>query len=183
MHFEYARGDKVHAVELVELGEGRWRALWSLRADDAEDGELLAEESLELEVLPSGPASYSVLNGSSVHELRVERDGFHRHVVESGRATSFAYRDPYTTGAGGSDGHDGGPVDIISPMPGRVVELLVEEGARVEEGQTVVVVEAMKMANEYRAPFAGTVSVIRSAVGDAVEGGTVLMVIEPDAED
>ena len=183
MHFEYSRGDKVHAVELVELGEGRWRAHWSLRGNDPEDDGVLKEETFEFHAEASGPASYSVLQGHLIHELRLERNGFQRSVIEAGRETSFEYRDPYTTGAGGPGGHGGGPAEIASPMPGRVVELLVEEGARVTEGQTVVVVEAMKMANEYRSPIDGTVSSLRCAVGDAVEGGTVLLVVEPDSED
>lgn len=183
MHFEYARGDKVHAVELVELGEGRWRANWSLRSADDEDRTKISERSFEFHAEASGPASYSVLHGLLVHELRLERAGFERSVIEAGHAAGFTYRDPYTTGAGGAGGHGGGPAEIVSPMPGRVVELLVEDGADVSEGQTVVVVEAMKMANEYRSPIDGRVSALRCAVGDAVEGGTVLLVVEPHPED
>ena len=183
MRFEYLRGERIHRVELTELGEGRWRVAWSLRAaggDEPSESEPLEVRSFELEALPVGPSAYSVREGHSVTELRIERDGSTRTVIEAGRAARFEHLDPYASGGGLGPGHHGGPAEIASPMPGRVVELLVSEGERVEEGATVVVVEAMKMANEYRSPVTGTVTSLRCAPGDAVEGGTVLLVVTPD---
>ncbi len=72
-----------------------------------------------------------------------------------------------------------GPAPVRSPMPGRVVKILVRPGERITAGQPVVVVEAMKMENELRAPRAGTVREIRCAEGAAVEAGQDLVVIEP----
>jgi biotin carboxyl carrier protein len=66
---------------------------------------------------------------------------------------------------------------VKTPMPGRVVKLLVAVGDRVDAGQPVIVVEAMKMENELRAPAGGTVTDVRAAAGMAVEAGAVLMVI------
>jgi glutaconyl-CoA/methylmalonyl-CoA decarboxylase subunit gamma len=71
-----------------------------------------------------------------------------------------------------------GPASVRSPMPGRVVKILVRAGERVAAGQPVVVVEAMKMENELRAPRAGTVRELRSAEGAAVEAGQDLVVID-----
>jgi biotin carboxyl carrier protein len=72
-----------------------------------------------------------------------------------------------------------GPAAVKSPMPGRVVKILVRPGDRVPAGHAVVVVEAMKMENELRAPRAGTVREIRCAEGAAVEAGQDLVVVEP----
>ena len=72
-----------------------------------------------------------------------------------------------------------GPAAVKSPMPGRVVKVLVRAGERVSAGHAVVVVEAMKMENELRAPRAGTVREIRCAEGAAVEAGQDLVVVEP----
>lgn len=72
-----------------------------------------------------------------------------------------------------------GPVPVVAPMPGLIVRVDVSLGDRVAAGQGVVVMEAMKMENELRAPAAGTVRAIRAAAGAAVEKGTVL--IEFDA--
>lgn len=64
---------------------------------------------------------------------------------------------------------------IVAPMPGRVVKVLVTEGQEVAEGDPCVVVEAMKMENELRAPKSGTVSKVHVSEGAAVEGQTLLV--------
>jgi biotin carboxyl carrier protein len=74
-------------------------------------------------------------------------------------------------------GNDAAPVTIRSPIPGRVVKLLVKADDVVKAGQTVVVLEAMKMENELRAPRAGRVTALRCAEGTAVEAGQDLVTI------
>jgi biotin carboxyl carrier protein len=63
-------------------------------------------------------------------------------------------------------------------MPGRVVRLLVEKGAAVAAHQGVLVLEAMKMQNEIKAPKEGRVADLRVAAGDTVSAGDVLAIIE-----
>ncbi len=67
---------------------------------------------------------------------------------------------------------------VSSPMPGRVVKIEVAVGDKVEPGQGVVIVEAMKMENELNAEVAGTVKEIQCEEGQAVEDGQTLIVIE-----
>ena len=74
--------------------------------------------------------------------------------------------------------HGHGQVTIVAPMPGRVVRVLVAAGDPVDVRQPVIVVEAMKMENELRAPRAGHVKEIAVAPGTSVEAGRVLAVIE-----
>jgi biotin carboxyl carrier protein len=64
-----------------------------------------------------------------------------------------------------------------SPMPGKVVKVLVKEGDEVEPGRPLVVVEAMKMENELVAEIPGTVQKVYVQPGDAVEGGAKLISI------
>ncbi|MBL9028369.1 MAG: biotin/lipoyl-binding protein [Myxococcales bacterium] len=71
----------------------------------------------------------------------------------------------------------GGEGTVRSPMPGRVVRVLVKEGDEVEAGAPVVVVEAMKMENELVAERAGTVKRVVTSAGATVEGGAVLVEI------
>jgi biotin carboxyl carrier protein len=71
----------------------------------------------------------------------------------------------------------GAPVVIRSPIPGRVVKLLVKAGDAVTAAQTLVVLEAMKMENELRAPRAGRVLDVRCAEGAAVESGQDLVTV------
>jgi biotin carboxyl carrier protein len=66
---------------------------------------------------------------------------------------------------------------IKSPMPGRVVKVLVAQGDHVHPGQGVVVLEAMKMENEVRARVAGTVADVHVAAGAAVDGSTKLVTL------
>ncbi len=71
------------------------------------------------------------------------------------------------------------PGDATAPMPGRVVRVLVEEGQPVNEGQTVAIVEAMKMENEIHAPITGVVKKIFVKPGDNVTPDDALLRIEP----
>lgn len=68
--------------------------------------------------------------------------------------------------------------DIDAPMPGKVLQVLVKEGDVVEEGQPLVVLEAMKMENVIKAAANGTVSVVQAAEGQAVEKGALLVGFE-----
>lgn len=74
-------------------------------------------------------------------------------------------------------GEHAGPAVIASPMSGKIVSVLVKEGQQVRAGDGVVVVEAMKMENELRAPKAGVVQELVAQVGATVDGGARLCVI------
>jgi acetyl/propionyl-CoA carboxylase alpha subunit len=71
-----------------------------------------------------------------------------------------------------------GPAPIIAPMPGLIVRVNVSVGDRVEAGQGLVVMEAMKMENELRAIAPGTVRSVEVAPGTAVEKGALLVALE-----
>mgnify|MGYP003951100521 CR=1 FL=1 len=74
---------------------------------------------------------------------------------------------------------DGGGSDVVKvKMPGRVVRILVEEGSQVSKGEAVIVVEAMKMENELKAPRDGVVQRICVAPDQSVEAKTVLIELE-----
>ena len=67
---------------------------------------------------------------------------------------------------------------VAAPMPGRIVVVQATVGVAVEEGQALLVMEAMKMELTLRAPRAGTVAEVRAAEGEFVEGDAVLVVLE-----
>lgn len=71
-----------------------------------------------------------------------------------------------------------GPAPLIAPMPGLIVRVNVALGERVSAGQGIVVMEAMKMENELRAPAAGTVKAVHVTPSMAVEKGAVLVDFE-----
>jgi biotin carboxyl carrier protein len=74
-------------------------------------------------------------------------------------------------------GNDAAPVTVRSPIPGRVVKLLVKVDDSVKAGQTIAVLEAMKMENELRAARAGTVAEMHAREGASVDAGALLAVI------
>ncbi|HSL26123.1 MAG TPA: biotin carboxylase N-terminal domain-containing protein [Acidimicrobiia bacterium] len=67
---------------------------------------------------------------------------------------------------------------LHSPMPGKVIKVMVNEGQEVAEGEVLLVMEAMKMEHTLRAPHGGVVRAIRAAAGDQVEADQVLVVVE-----
>jgi propionyl-CoA carboxylase alpha chain len=77
----------------------------------------------------------------------------------------------------GSDGPSGG---LVAPMPGKVIDLRVELGQRVSAGETLIVLEAMKMEHPMKAPEDGVVAELRVALGEQVENGTLLLVVETE---
>jgi biotin carboxyl carrier protein len=81
-------------------------------------------------------------------------------------------------GAANAASRAGGQSKITTQMPGKVVRILVEAGAEVEAGDPVIIVEAMKMQNEMKAPRAGRVAAINVQAGATVSAGDVLLIIE-----
>jgi len=97
--------------------------------------------------------------------------GHRLHVkVESERMRALASAPGHKSGAGAGA--------VVSPMPGRVLKVLVAEGEQVLVGAALVVVEAMKMENELSAARGGTVRRIHVAPGQTVESGALLVEIE-----
>jgi 3-methylcrotonyl-CoA carboxylase alpha subunit/geranyl-CoA carboxylase alpha subunit len=76
-----------------------------------------------------------------------------------------------------------GEGDVTAPMPGCVVEVRVEAGQTVRAGDTLCVIEAMKLFQSLAAPFDGTVAALRCAPGDNVSGGALLLVVAPATTD
>jgi biotin carboxyl carrier protein len=141
-----------------------------------------ARWSLLLRQMESEPAASRPRYGwpASSHEIAIEpRVRGVRVVHVDGREISVSILDPRRRAARGRDGaaDTAGPGVIVSPMPGRVVKVLVAPGDAVAARQGLVVVEAMKMENELRAPRAGRVSEVRVREGAPVDANTVLIVL------
>ena len=81
--------------------------------------------------------------------------------------------------AGGGAGGDGGNGTITVPMQGTIVKIEVEVGQEVEAGQSLLVLEAMKMENQINSDVSGTVAEIKVSAGDTVGGGDTVIVITP----
>ncbi|HET6761957.1 MAG TPA: biotin/lipoyl-containing protein [Gemmatimonadaceae bacterium] len=152
----------------------------------------LEPDVVRYEAEPPEHAELSDVEGSPVRMVRIDTH-IYRVVVQKrqgrGRYTLWvdgyrfeaealdertrAIRDLSAASAGPS-----GPAPILAPMPGLVVRVSVKAGDRVEAGQGLVVMEAMKMENELRATAAGIVRSVEVSPGTAVEKGALLVALE-----
>jgi biotin carboxyl carrier protein len=124
------------------------------------------------------PGVYSILRQGKSYVVRV-RPGPEGLLVEVGDSRWQAeVRDPRNSGRRQNSAIGSGRQKIASPMPGKVVRVLVTEGQQIEPGQGLIVVEAMKMQNEMKATKAGKVVEIRTKEGATVGAGEVLAIIE-----
>jgi biotin carboxyl carrier protein len=152
---------------------------------DIADGSTLADiggRHYKVELRQLAADEYLLINGTDVYKCRVEeRHGSNNTfaVVLRGVNYDITVIDPKRLrSARSSAAHDHGAAEIVSPMPGKVVRVLVEAGATVEAGAGIIVVEAMKMQNEMKAPKTGVVVSINAAAGATVNAGDVLAIIE-----
>ncbi|MFL2984471.1 MAG: biotin/lipoyl-binding protein [Euryarchaeota archaeon TMED248] len=72
---------------------------------------------------------------------------------------------------------------VSANIPGKIVTIEVSEGDVVEEGQVILILEAMKMQNEIQAPISGTVNSVHCEEGQSIEANVPLVVIEPDSSE
>jgi len=124
------------------------------------------------------PGVYSMLRDGRSLLFRVAPVNGAVVVDVEGREYRVEARDPRAGGRHGRHTLGEGRQNIIAPMPGKVMRVLVAEGDSVQPGQGLAVVEAMKMQNEVRAPREGRVVSLRAKPGDAVTAGAVLLVLE-----
>ncbi len=78
----------------------------------------------------------------------------------------------------GANGFGSNENTISSPMPGKVVKILVKEGDEIEEGENAIIISAMKMESEYKSPKDGIVRKINVKEGDTIEGNQILIELD-----
>jgi biotin carboxyl carrier protein len=127
------------------------------------------------DVVEAEQGVYSILAGGRSFDIRLEHA--HYGTVAQHRSSRVLLekvsRTRRTAGASGS-----GPLNVKAAMPGRVVRVLVAEGDRVNGGQGLVVLEAMKMQNEIAASREGVVRRLTAQEGKVVAAGELLCVLE-----
>jgi biotin carboxyl carrier protein len=158
------------AMKLEVLVNGRAGTL-QLEPSSFEYNGLLRDFSIE----PSGPGIFSILIEGRSYQATVLAP----EVIQvNGHIFSVELFDPRELRARSSAGASQGRQNIVAPMPGKVVRLLVSAGDRIEEGQGLIVVEAMKMQNEMKSPKTGLVVEVKTKTGATVSAGEILVVIE-----
>jgi biotin carboxyl carrier protein len=164
MLYDVTIDGKNHRLDL-NLADGRW--LCRLNGRD-----------LELDAILARPDVLSLRIGNLAYEVKSERVANELHLWVGSKRFAVEIRDPRSFRGRVRAGDDQGPRKIVAPMPGKVVRVLVREGAEVESGAGVAVVEAMKMQNEIKSPKQGTIRKILVGEGAAVNAGDVLAIVE-----
>ena len=139
---------------------------------------VLEGRELEVDLQSAGAGFSSLLIGGRSHEVALARRGSTFDVVLRGRALSLELQDASRADGAAPRKLVGGPARVTAPMPGRIVRVLVAPGQEVGAGEGLVVMEAMKMENELRAPRAGRVRALEVSERQAVETGALLVVLE-----
>lgn len=166
MKYEVRISGKTHIVELEHRADG-WHA------------SIEGESGIAADVVEIVPNVFSVLLSGCSHEIYVTPSSGGQLQLHTGGLEFLAeVIDPRSWRGrrhGGAEAE--GREQILAPMPGKVVRLLVKAGDTVEARQGLLVVEAMKMQNEIRSPKSGTVDRILVAEGQAVNAGEVLCIV------
>jgi len=166
MKYEVRISGKTHLAELERQSD-----TWEVKLDGQPTVANVAEVA---------PNTFSVLLSGHSHEVHLAplpggsvqlQTGGHEFLAEVVDPRSWRGRRH-----GGAEAE--GRQQIVAPMPGKVVRVLVKAGDAVEAGEGLLVVEAMKMQNEIRSPKSGTVERVLAKEGQAVNAGEVLAWVE-----
>jgi biotin carboxyl carrier protein len=157
--------EKTRVIELERDG-----ATWRVKLD----GRPVAVDAVEI-----APNTLSILLDSASFEINLTPFPGGKLKLQTGSREFIAeVIDPRAWSGRRHGGVEAeGRQQIVAPMPGKVVRLLVREGDRVEAGQGLLVVEAMKMQNEIRSPKNGAVERVLAKEGQPVNAGDVLCVV------
>jgi biotin carboxyl carrier protein len=136
------------------------------------------DRHLETDAVEIAPGAYSILLGGRAFEAHIQSEGDALRIFVGEREFTAQVFDPRVwRGRRGGALELEGRQQIAAPMPGKIVRLLVAQGARVEAGQGLLVVEAMKMQNEIRSPKSGVVERLLVTEGQAVNAGEIIAIV------
>lgn len=166
MKYEVRISGKTRIVEVERDGNGSWQAKL--------DGQPHAADAVEI-----APNIFSVLLSGQSHDVCITPNPDGKLLIQSGHHEfTVEVIDPRSWSGRRHGGVEvEGRQQIVAPMPGKVVRVLVKAGDAVQAGQGLLVVEAMKMQNEIRSPKSGTVERAFAQEGQAVNAGEVLCII------
>jgi biotin carboxyl carrier protein len=156
-----AGGVNNRVVELARAEEG-----WVITLDG---------QRVDADVAEVAANTFSILLNGRAFEIRVmpRLDGS-LQVQTSREEFLVELLDPRAWRGRHSAAEAEGRQQVVAPMPGKIVRVLVQEGELVEAGQALLVVEAMKMQNEIRSPKNGKVEGLRVKEGQPVNAGEIL---------
>jgi biotin carboxyl carrier protein len=165
MEFEYTIGSKVYKVS-IELKDGYYNIN-------------LVDQSFKVNCSSISPHCFSMLIGDKSHTVYIADDAEGKYISLKG--AHYLVRETAQKEAA----QHGSPADlpvsdglISAPMPGKIVKILVKEGEEVEQGQSLLILESMKMENSIASPFKGKVIKVNVDIGELAQPGESLIELE-----
>jgi biotin carboxyl carrier protein len=162
VYLDSVAGKSKHVVDLEKNG-----ATYKVSLDG---------QPVDADVILTAPNAVSVILNGAAFEFQIAPSSEGAYTLQTGGHEFHAeVRDPRSwrarkPGALEAEGRQ----QILAPMPGKVIRILVRVGDEVEAGQGLIVVEAMKMQNEIRSPKKGKVERLQAKEGQAVNAGDIL---------
>jgi len=146
------------------------------------DGNIIIDETtynIDYRQMPGSGVTSLILNHHSLEAVVEEKEGVWEVLIRGELypvmvADERAYR---LANARGSFAAPDGEITVQSPMPGIVIAVPVEEGDNVSKGDTIIILESMKMENELSAPRDGVITQIKVDVGASVEKNQDLVLV------
>lgn len=168
MPVEIKINDRVATVELISQEgskleievDGNRYELDLLHTSDGTFSILEGGHSYNIELVPHKPKQYTAYTLYKTYDIEII-DAEARYLINRG-GNGFASNEN----------------TISSPMPGKVVKVMVAEGDIIKSGETAIVISAMKMESEYKAPKDGVVKKVNVKDGDTIEGNQILIELE-----
>jgi len=149
------------------------------------DWHQLAPLSADAKGQTASGGRYSLLIGGKSYEVlarqitKPDTSGYYYEVFIAGQRFEAHVEDEREKALAGSikSAHESGEATVRAPMPGLVLGIPFEVGAPVDRGQTVAILEAMKMENDLSSPISGTIKEVKVAKGQTVNQGDALVVV------
>lgn len=172
MPFEIKIKDRTAKVEILE----QTGSLYTVK---------IGERTYKIDAVRVENGVYSLIyNGKSTNMEMIEGNMPNKYIVNT-RSNDYSIEiiDAKARYLAANKGElDNGDAIISSPMPGKIVKIMVEKGDQVAKGDTVIIVSAMKMESEYKSPVNGIVSQVFVSENEVVQGNQALIDIEPTIE-
>jgi len=157
-HFD----DQPHEIKIVEDEKG-----YRVAIDQ--------KEPFHIDVVEQQTGSYSVLYQGRAYEFDVESKETQYNVLVRGKLYSLELINQKTAAV---KAQELVPRNLVARMPGKIIKIMVGEGDTVSKHQGLIIMEAMKMENELKAPAAGRVKTIQVKEGENVDTGEILIIFE-----
>lgn len=141
---------------------------------------VIEDRRYKVDAISSGPLALSLLVDGRSCEVALEKhdNGYTAHFYDGAVEFDFIEARKFKAAELSKKSHSEGPIKILAPMPGKIVRIPVAENSHVEDGTPLIVMEAMKMQNEFRSPRQGIIRKIHVKEGDTVAAQQPLVTIE-----